>query len=70
MNDVLCHPKCSKKTGFRNYHWYLCSPIHKMLIEKSVLGSLRGVGSVFLVKKVWGMELHFVKGKGSKPPDL
>ena len=38
-----------------------------MLIEKSVLGSLRGVGSVFLVKKVWGMELHFVKGKGSKP---
>ena len=25
--------KCSKKAKvFRNYHWYLCSPIYKMLI--------------------------------------
>ena len=32
-----------------------------------VLGCLRKVGNVFSVKKVWGMELHFVKGKESKP---
>ena len=40
---------------------------NKMLIYKSVLGCLRVVGSVFSGKKVWGMELHFEKGKGSKP---
>ena len=52
---------------FRNYRWYLCSPIYRMLIYiRSVLGCLRKVGCVLSVKKVWGMKLHFLKGKGSR----
>ena len=31
--------------------------------KKSIHGCSRKVGSVFSVKKVWGLELHFVKGK-------
>ena len=33
---------------------------------KTVCGFLRKVGYVFSVKKVWGMELHFIKGEGSE----
>ena len=59
--------KKKENKDFRNYHWYLCSPIYKMLIWKSVLGCLREIGSVFSVKKIWELELHFMKGKRSKP---
>ena len=34
--------------------------------KKSFFGCLGKVGSVFSVKNVWGIELHFVQGKGSK----
>ena len=34
--------------------------------KRTVPGCLRKVECVFLIKKLWGMELHFVKGKGSR----
>ena len=35
MNDAWCHLKMFYESkGFRNYHWYLCSPIYKTLIIK------------------------------------
>ena len=56
-----------KKTNvFRNYHWYLCSPIYRMLIWRTVCGCLRKVRRVFSVKKAWELKLHFIKGKGSR----
>ena len=59
MFDAILKCYLQENKGSRNYHWYLCSPIYKMLMLKSVLGCLREVGSVFSIKKVWGMELPF-----------